>query len=58
MSLAGEPWALYDLANDRAEMNDLSTQQKGRAKEMSAQWNQWAKRTHVLRSPTERVEKE
>ena len=57
VSLAGRPWALYDLANDRTEMNDLATQLPERVKEMSAQWNQWANRTHVLRSPVDRVEK-
>ena len=58
VSLAGKPWELYDLAHDRVELNDLAAQQPERVKEMSAQWNEWAKRTHVLRSPADRVRKE
>ena len=57
VSLAGKPWELYDLASDRAEMNDLAAKQPERVKEMSAQWNQWAKRTHVQRVPAERMKK-
>jgi arylsulfatase A-like enzyme len=57
VSLAGKPWELYDLTHDRVELNDLAAQQPERVKEMSAQWDEWAKRAHVLRSPADRVRK-
>jgi arylsulfatase A-like enzyme len=34
----GGPWALYNLAVDRTEMNDLSADQPDRVAEMSALW--------------------
>ncbi len=58
VSLAGKPWELYDLSQDRAELNDLATQQPERVKEMSVQWNQWAERAHVLRSSADKARKE
>ena len=58
VSLAGNHWELYDLSRDRTESNDLAAQQPERVNEMSAQWNQWAKRTHVLRLPADRVRKD
>jgi arylsulfatase A-like enzyme len=57
VSLAGKPWELYDLSRDRAEMNDLAARQPERVNEMSAQWHDWAKRTHVLRLPADQVRK-
>jgi arylsulfatase len=46
--LAGKPWELYDLDADRTEMNDLAAQQPERVAAMSAQYDAWAKRTHVV----------
>ena len=40
-------WELYDSAADRTEMHDLATQQPERVKEMSAQWDAWARRVGV-----------
>jgi len=36
----GDPWALYDLSNDRAEVNDLSKQMPDKAKALENTWNQ------------------
>jgi arylsulfatase A-like enzyme len=36
----GDPWALYDLSNDRAESNDLSKQMPDKAKALENTWNQ------------------
>jgi arylsulfatase A-like enzyme len=37
-------WELYDLANDRSEQNNLAAENKDKAKELIADWEQWAKR--------------
>ena len=36
----GDPWALYDLSNDRAEINDISKQMPDKAKALENTWNQ------------------
>ena len=41
------PWELYDMTTDRTEMNDLASEQPDRVKEMSTQWDAWAKRVGV-----------
>ena len=51
VSLGAAPWELYDMDLDRAEMNDLAPAQPERAKEMSAAWESWAKRTNVFPRP-------
>jgi len=43
-----EPWALYNMASDRTEVNDLAAQEPERLHRMAAQWQQWADRTGVL----------
>lgn len=44
-------WELYDIATDRTEMHDLAAQAPERVKEMSAQWDAWAKRVGVMPWP-------
>jgi arylsulfatase len=44
-------WELYDIAADRTEMHDLAAQQPERVKEMSAQWEAWARRVGVMPWP-------
>jgi hypothetical protein len=41
-------WELYDVEADRAEMRDLASEQPERVKTMTAQWEAWARRAHVL----------
>jgi len=41
-------WELYNLAEDRCEMNDLAKQQPERVKAMAAEWEQWARRVEVI----------
>ena len=36
------PWELYDLEQDRTELNDLSEKHAHRAKEMAVLWEAWA----------------
>ena len=44
-------WELYDMTADRTEMHDLAARQPERVKEMSVQWDAWAKRVGVLPWP-------
>jgi arylsulfatase len=41
-------WELYDVEADRTEMNDLSPRQSGRAAELAAKYEAWAKARNVL----------
>ncbi len=44
-------WELYNIPADRTEMHDLAAAQPERVKEMSAQWEAWAKRVGVAPWP-------
>jgi arylsulfatase len=44
-------WELYNMKADRTELHDLSSAQPERAKELAAQWDAWAERTHVKPYP-------
>jgi arylsulfatase len=48
---ASGSWELYDIARDRSELHDLAAQQPQRVKELAAQWQAWAERTHVFPKP-------
>ncbi|MBS0000441.1 MAG: arylsulfatase [Cyclobacteriaceae bacterium] len=39
------PWELYDLRNDRTELNDLAAEYPEIVKELDSLFNRWAKRT-------------
>jgi arylsulfatase len=41
-------WELYNLKEDRTELNNLATTEADRAKKMSRQWEAWAKRVGVF----------
>lgn len=41
-------WALYDLAHDRTETNDLSTANPAKAQELAVAWQAWADRVGVV----------
>ena len=47
----GGKWELYDMTKDRTEMHDLSAAEPQRAASMAREWEQWAKRCHVLPWP-------
>lgn len=44
----GKPWALYDLATDRAELRDQAAEQPERTKQMTAEWDARAKQYGVV----------
>ena len=41
-------WELFDMSQDRTEMNDLATKIPNVAKRLEVRWNTWAKRARVL----------
>ncbi len=43
-----QPWELYDLDVDRSESHDLAAQHPDRVQRMTADWDAWAARAHVL----------
>ena len=42
------PWELYNLSEDRCEMNDLSAKMPDKVAELKKLWQAWAKRAQVL----------
>jgi arylsulfatase len=44
----GKPWELYDLANDRVETKNLAAERPDVVRKLSAEYEEWAKRTNVL----------
>ena len=48
---AGGEWELYDMEKDRSELNDLSDERPGLAKDMEKEWEKFAKRAHMLPWP-------
>jgi len=51
VSLAGKPWELYHLADDRTETTDLADEHRERVEEMAASWKTWAERAQVYPAP-------
>lgn len=49
-----DKWELYNLAEDRTELNDLAAGQPGRVREMAAQWLQWANTDKVYPKPAKK----
>ncbi len=43
----GGEWELYNLADDRTELNNLAGQFPERVEKMSAMWEEWAERAYV-----------
>jgi arylsulfatase A-like enzyme len=46
-------WELYDMVEDRTELNDLAERNKPRVEKMVAMYNEWADRCEVI--PRERI---
>lgn len=48
VALQGRPWELYDMETDRTELHNLAALYPGKVKELSALYDAWAKRCHVV----------
>jgi arylsulfatase len=48
VSLPERPWELYDLSTDRIESHDISAEHPDLVKELSAEYEAWAKRVGVI----------
>jgi arylsulfatase len=48
VALKGQPWELYDMQTDRTELHDLAAQHPDLVAKMSDQYEDWARRTHVV----------
>ena len=48
VSAVGEGWELYNIADDRTELNDLRSRNRPRADAMRAAYAEWAERCGVL----------
>lgn len=46
--LTPQKWELYDIKQDRTELNNLSESHPEKVKELSTQWQAWAKRVGVF----------
>lgn len=42
------PWELYNLADDRAETNDLAKRHPDRVRDLSTRWQTWAESSNVF----------
>ena len=48
---ASGDWELYNLAEDRAELNNLATTQPERVEQLAKRWQTWAESCQVLPAP-------
>jgi arylsulfatase len=51
-------WELYNIAEDRCEMNDLASWYPDRVQEMTKEWTAWARRVGVIWEPKKNGTKE
>jgi len=54
VALRNQPWELYNMEEDRCELNDLSKKSPKMAQELSALWEKEANRTKVYPKPVPR----
>ncbi|MFW6124988.1 MAG: arylsulfatase [Pirellulales bacterium] len=52
-----DPWALYNMEEDRTELNDLAEEHPARLKRMKARYQQWADRVGVRPWPLKKKDK-
>lgn len=53
----GRAWSLFNLADDRTELNDLATKQPDKAAELKTKWEAWAERVGVKPWPVKKRQK-
>lgn len=51
-----DDWELYDMENDRTELNNLAQKEKGRVELMVGMWRKWADRCEVYTWPLQTIE--
>lgn len=51
VSERGGVWELYNIAEDRVELNNLAAKLPGKVKDLASRWETWATRTNVLPRP-------
>lgn len=51
VALKGKPWELYDMEQDRSELNDLTASHPAKAKALEALWEKEAHRTKIYPRP-------
>jgi arylsulfatase len=51
-------WELYNIAEDRCELNDLASRYPDRVQEMTKEWTAWARRVGVIWEPKKNGTKE
>lgn len=44
-------WELYNLSEDRTELNNLAEKMPEKVRDMSVQWLKWAKKNNVYPKP-------
>ena len=49
----GGDWELYNMADDRTELNNLAAKDTERVNDMSSKWEEWAKNSNVLQWPVD-----
>ncbi len=54
VSFRSQPWELYNIAEDRTELNNLAAKYPERVKEMAATWHKMA--TDVLHAPAKSIQ--
>ncbi|AKQ46182.1 arylsulfatase [Rufibacter radiotolerans] len=52
VTLNNKPWELYNLKEDRTEMNNLAAQHPEKVKQLAAKWQEWADQNQVFPKPT------
>lgn len=57
VSEKGEPWSLFDMTDDRTELNDLSAKMPDKAKALEAIYDAWAEKWQVYNKPRGRRRK-
>jgi arylsulfatase A-like enzyme len=50
VALENRPWELYNLSQDRTEMENLAASHPDRVRAMSTQWDNWAVRVGLKKS--------
>ena len=53
VALKGQPWELYDLKEDRSELNNLVDEKPQLAATIARSWDKWAKENLVTPLPTD-----